>query len=75
MIKFYIPLDIVSIPVPLQCVHTTGLYPNSQREPRHFGQISTTFIFISLFTPRAACSNVILTTIYTKIKNNFKSLI
>lgn len=52
------PVDTVSMPDPLQYWHFDGFVPNSHREPWHFGQVSTTFTIISLFTPRAACANV-----------------
>jgi hypothetical protein len=48
------PVLIVSIPVPLQYGHFTALVPGSLLEPRHFGQVSTTFKLISLFIPLAA---------------------
>ena len=53
-----LPVLIVSIPVPLQYEHLTALVPGSERDPRHFGHISTTFTWISLLTPTAAWVNV-----------------
>lgn len=52
-----LPLEKVSMPEPLQYVHLMALVPGSQREPWHLGQVSTTFTFMSLFTPRAASVN------------------
>ncbi len=48
------PVLIVSIPVPLQYGHLTAFVPGSLLDPRHFVQMSTTFIVTSLFTPFAA---------------------
>uniref|UniRef100_A0A182QC81 Uncharacterized protein n=1 Tax=Anopheles farauti TaxID=69004 RepID=A0A182QC81_9DIPT len=52
------PVEMVSIPVPLQYWHLPGLVPGSHREPVHFGHVSTTFTSMSLLTPRAACAKV-----------------
>ena len=51
------PVLTVSIPVPLQNGHLTALVPGSLLDPRHFGQVSTTFKTISLLTPLAASEN------------------
>lgn len=48
------PVLIVSIPVPLQYGHLTALEPGSLLDPRHLGQVSTTFSVTSLLTPFAA---------------------
>lgn len=52
------PVLIVSIPVPLQYGHLTALEPGSLLDPRHLGQVSTTFNSMSLLIPLAASENV-----------------
>lgn len=62
------PVLTVSIPVPLQNGHLTALVPGSLLDPRHFGQVSTTFKVISLFTPLAASANFKFMVSYAKKK-------
>lgn len=61
------PLVTVSKPVPSQKVHRVALVPSSHLEPLHFGHVSTTFTWMSLLVPLAACANDILTTTCTKL--------
>lgn len=53
----FIPVEMVSMPVPLQYEHLLELYPGSLRLPPHRGHVSTTLTRISLLHPRAASSN------------------
>ena len=48
------PVETVSIPVPWQLGHFSGLVPGSQPEPPHRSQLSITVTFRSFFRPLAA---------------------
>jgi hypothetical protein len=58
IILSYVPVLMVSMPVPLQWVQLIAFVPGSALDPLHLGQVSTTFTLMSLFTPRAAWANV-----------------